>query len=411
MNFNTNTDISVATQIFLEEFRKPGYVFAPAHVHRIRCEPDQIAAQLEAALVNYFVPADTEYKFSINGRKWFFESSICATAGKIEAEEDSQGNYYVVDPDMFLCAIETVPMLSDFEDSGYEPVYKKDPVDRDGEKTYNVRFVSGFIDGDGDLKWSTKNLSTADMKDIRYELYPKINVPAMMDQYVKSKSNVLVLASDPGTGKTSLMRRAIADLAIRKEQDVTAVYIKDPAILRRDDFYGKLTDAAPDFVLLDDFDTGLESRRLSDDNEIIEKLLSYSNGVFKNKTKIVITTNRKLNNLDDALGRPGRCFNILAIPPLDYHEARMVWLNVYHQPDHGFSKIFGSDTSITITQARLDEEASSYGEFEGQSYLYDESISIRDDIIKESARISAILDGDDLEAITAIREEYAAKKC
>jgi ATP-dependent 26S proteasome regulatory subunit len=67
----------------------------------------------------------------------------------------------------------------------------------------------------------------------------------------------------------------------------------------------------------------------------MNQLLSFTNGVFANNTKIIITTNKKIEDIDQAILRPGRCFDILDIQCLTKEEATEICKNDYDMPFDG----------------------------------------------------------------------------
>lgn len=260
-------------------------------------------------------------------------------------------------------------------------------LDVDGDPIYNCNISTFYLDATG-MQMDSYNemVSTADLKEIRYDFYPGINVPLLMKQYFASDSNILVLSSEPGTGKTSLMRRALADFSIQNKSGARGVYVKDPRILERDEFYGRLKGMNPDFLLLDDMNHGLKLRALNEPGSVVEKLLSFSNGLFKNKIKIIITTNRGVTGIDDAIIRPGRGLDVLEIPFLTRDQAKAIWTDYYKHPLSAFDEKLGAGDMVP--QANLATHAKEYAQFETQSYLIDPSISIRDKVIAASKEIS-----------------------
>ncbi|AXH71000.1 hypothetical protein [Vibrio phage BONAISHI] len=279
-----------------------------------------------------------------------------------------------------------VGMLRDLQ---MKPAKAKEEVDRDGEKNYRVDVISLSYENN-ELGAEQSKHMTDEFKDIRYELYPRINVPLMMDQYTHPDSaNVLILVGPPGTGKTSLLRRAIADVAVRREHDITAVYIKNPDILVNDAVLNKIGKVNPDFLILDDMDEGLKCREVHGENPLMNKLLSFSNGAIKNNIKIIITTNRSIDNkgdIDGALVRRGRCFNVLKLPRLTYGEAMSAWIDAFNRPVEGFRELFRDET-IEIDQATLAAEALLYGEFGGSDYLLDPTISVREQLAPDTVNV------------------------
>lgn len=117
------------------------------------------------------------------------------------------------------------------------------------------------------------------------------------------------------------------------EQFFNVAYVKSTDILAMDEFWRTLQKELPDFVILDDLDYMLTKREsevmTSDDakkNVFLNQLLSFTDGVQKNKTKFIITTNQHFDDVDTALLRKGRLFNILQFRKLKNIEALKIWL-------------------------------------------------------------------------------------
>jgi len=73
-------------------------------------------------------------------------------------------------------------------------------------------------------------------------------------------------------------------------------------------------------LVLEDIDINLQSRR--NGNTFMTKLLSGSDGLIKNSKKIIMSTNlSNVNDIDEALLRPGRMFDLLRTRKLSYEEA------------------------------------------------------------------------------------------
>jgi SpoVK/Ycf46/Vps4 family AAA+-type ATPase len=301
--------------------------------------------------------------------------------------EDTAGVlYYSVKTIVLACMPALIQPLDDFYKSAFEPNRQAaEATDRDGEKVYGVAVA--IHNGGKELEFATEYLTTDLLKDVRYDFYPDIDVPMLMDQYMASKSNILIFKGKPGTGKTSLLRRAMADFAVRKGRDIAAVYVQSTELLKQDKFYNAMTKTQPDFILLDDLDHGLHTRLEGTDNAVVEKLLRFSNGLFRCRTKIIVTTNRDFDRTDTALIRKGRTFDIIDIPHLHWAEARMIWENLYGLPRAGFMSEFRTvvDTDGSITQADLATAADCYTEFKEASYLRNPGLSVHADVLATSA--------------------------
>jgi SpoVK/Ycf46/Vps4 family AAA+-type ATPase len=59
--------------------------------------------------------------------------------------------------------------------------------------------------------------------------------------------------------------------------------------------------------------------------KFISNFLSYTDGIFSSDTKFVITTNQGVANIDTAILRKGRCFDVLSFRFLNNSEALAIW--------------------------------------------------------------------------------------
>ncbi len=242
--------------------------------------------------------------------------------------------------------------------------------------------VKHCVKGPHGLDMMDHELTTRDYEDLITDLYPSIKVGEMTDLYMKSNSSCLILTGAPGTGKTCFTKMMMSSMAFFKSRDQRVVYVKDPEILKMDQFWGWLTNHAPDALILDDLDDELTPRS-EGENPIVNNILSFSDGIFPIKTKVIITTNLTSGSIDSALVRPGRCFDVLALPQLTHEEARNIWTDILNHNIDIFENCV--DTSYdTISQAELmtGNEKALLGAI--SPYLRDESISIR----------KAIMDGE-----------------
>lgn len=153
------------------------------------------------------------------------------------------------------------------------------------------------------------------------EYYPYIQngIDAYLKSYIEDPSPLLLLMGAPGCGKTSFIKHFI------KTFKLNTVVTYDDAVMQTDYFYIQyLTDAKKQLLVIEDADHLLTSRQ-DDSNKTMSKLLNLSDGLIKlDQKKIIFTTNiNQFNKIDQALVRPGRCFDVIDFRALTFDEAKV----------------------------------------------------------------------------------------
>ena len=150
--------------------------------------------------------------------------------------------------------------------------------------------------------------------------YPWIedNLDSYVEKYMDSEANVLILIGPPGTGKTTLLRHLI------KASGKDALVTYDPNVMSGDRLFADFMASDKKFLILEDADSFLKSR--DDGNLMMHKFLNVSDGLISSKEKkLVFSTNLpSMRDIDPALLRPGRCFDVLEFRPLTRKEALVV---------------------------------------------------------------------------------------
>jgi hypothetical protein len=166
--------------------------------------------------------------------------------------------------------------------------------------------------------------------------YPQLNGESLTDYYdrfIASRSNVLVLIGPPGTGKTSFIR------GLLHHSRSGGIVSYDPGVLESDDIFAEFMSGKEKFMILEDADTFLASRGKSG-NTIMHRFLNVGDGLISTSgKKIVFSTNLpSVRDIDDALLRPGRCFDVMRFGKFTSDQARTI------RPDY-----VGTD-SITLAE-------------------------------------------------------------
>jgi DNA replication protein DnaC len=220
--------------------------------------------------------------------------------------------------------------------------------------------------------------------------YPYIKTDSMFKQLYTNKENIMILCGEPGTGKTSLISQLFKftlenpEYLIRNEEDehidgdyIQVAYVKSTEVLANDEFWRTLATKGYDLVVLDDLDYFLTSRdqeiQTNEDaerNKFLSQFLSFTDGIEKNTTNFIITTNQPFEDIDSALLRKGRLFDILELRQLTNEEALIIWKNA------GLSE----DTFLfegNVLQADLGSEIEKHlnKDVEIEEYLLDSSVS------------------------------------
>ena len=208
-------------------------------------------------------------------------------------------------------------------------------------------FMHSYFINNNILDDNTKQIKFEELNYISDKYYPYINTQIMFDQFFTGSENILLLVGEPGLGKSKMSTLALkhafknpdklpydklADNPALDSQFITVVYVKSTDVLVNDKFWRELEKHDADFCIIDDLDYMLTKRDAeitsSDDqkkNDFLNQFLSFTDGVEKHKTKFIITTNQKYDEIDSALLRKGRLFDILELRQLDKHEALDIW--------------------------------------------------------------------------------------
>lgn len=150
------------------------------------------------------------------------------------------------------------------------------------------------------------------------EMYPFLNgesLESYYDRYMESSANILLLIGPPGTGKTTFIRGLLA------HRNCSAIVTYDAAILEKDGFFARFIEDDAEVMVLEDSDAFLKSR--SDGNTMMHRFLNVGDGLVTTKgKKMIFSTNLpSIRDIDTALVRPGRCFDIVTFDALNHGQA------------------------------------------------------------------------------------------
>lgn len=151
------------------------------------------------------------------------------------------------------------------------------------------------------------------------EMYPFLkgeSLESYYDRYMESNANILLLIGPPGTGKSTFIRGLLA------HRECSAIVTYDAGILEKDGFFARFIEGAAEVMVLEDSDAFLKSR--NDGNTMMHRFLNVGDGLVTTKgKKMIFSTNLpSIRDIDPALIRPGRCFDIVTFDQLSYDEAK-----------------------------------------------------------------------------------------
>ncbi len=155
------------------------------------------------------------------------------------------------------------------------------------------------------------------------EAYPSLGktVPQFVENYLDAAETVLILQGPPGTGKTRLVRAILAAMSKRKGDSAKVMYTADKRALESDEIFVDFITGSHDAFVIEDADHLLKAR--TSGNFELHRFLGIADGVVRAQNrKVIFTTNLpNINDIDDALLRPGRCHAVKNLRSLELGEA------------------------------------------------------------------------------------------
>jgi hypothetical protein len=153
------------------------------------------------------------------------------------------------------------------------------------------------------------------------EMYPFLkdeSVEEFYDRFLESDASILLLIGPPGTGKTTFIRGFL------QHTKSSAIVTYDAAILEKDYVFAQFIEGDTNVMVMEDADTFLKAR--SEGNSMMHRFLNVGDGLVTTKgKKLIFSTNLpSIRDVDSALVRPGRCFDILHFDMLTQEQAEVV---------------------------------------------------------------------------------------
>ena len=155
--------------------------------------------------------------------------------------------------------------------------------------------------------------------EVKKENYPFIkDIDKLIEDYSNSKASILFLVGSPGTGKTRFIRYLLSKMYDDDESYI--YYTSDKTVIEHGGIFTNFLQNSASIMVLEDFDFHLNSRK--EGNTVMYHLLGLSDGLIQSfNKKIIISTNlSNLQNIDEAVKRKGRCFDILDFRLLQWDE-------------------------------------------------------------------------------------------
>ena len=150
------------------------------------------------------------------------------------------------------------------------------------------------------------------------EMYPFLDGRTLESYYtsfLESSASILLLIGPPGTGKTTFIR------GLLQHADTSAMVTYDASILAKDYIFAQFIEGDKNIMVIEDADNFLGAR--SDGNDMMHKFLNVGDGLVTTKgKKLIFSTNLpSIKDVDPALIRPGRCFDIVHFGQMNEEQA------------------------------------------------------------------------------------------
>jgi hypothetical protein len=151
------------------------------------------------------------------------------------------------------------------------------------------------------------------------EMYPFLedeSVEEYYNRFMDSSASILLLIGPPGTGKTTFIRGLLHHV------QKNAIVTYDEKILERDYVFAQFVEGDAGVMVIEDADNFLRPR--DEGNGMMHRFLNVGDGLIslKNKKMIFSTNLPSVRDVDAALTRPGRCFDVITFDNYTLEQAK-----------------------------------------------------------------------------------------
>lgn len=329
---------------------------------------------------------------------------IEAKFGKIECHDysiaaHSQYSKYKSDNIRFYVrgdSLDCIGTICAKTESDLNKLFKIYKLHSDEENDEVEIYMTSYSMSGGRLIDNSHVIKKEELEFINELYYPYINTDVLFEQFFVGAENILLMVGLPGLGKSKFSSLALKHalhnpdklpydkMLINKnlsKQYVDVVQVKSIEVLSNDGFWRTLEKDKPDIVIIDDLDYMLTRRdaeiQSSEDavkNAFLNQFLSFTDGVEKNNTKFIITTNQSYADIDSALLRKGRLFDILELRKLKSEEALAIWVDA-GLSENKFNQLFKGDVLAAELGSEINKLINTKITTVGKSYLKEDNIS------------------------------------
>jgi hypothetical protein len=323
------------------------------------------------------------------------EALIIVSQRKVEGDQERSEVYFEIfaqDIEMYYKYYEYVMALDETS--------KKD--------TLIIEFHSLYMDQFRGISSNVEYFKKDIFSDVINDFYePYLDTDLLFEQYLESRSVILQLTGQPGLGKSKLIALFVKYLTEHPQYMTkdNVVKIARPAtseVLAEEEFWVKLRQDGFQALVLDDVDHILQKRNESITsseekmhNEIIRKILTFTDGLTSQKSKILVSTNLEYHKIDKALIRDFRLFDSIELRALTLDEAKEIWVRVYGLQAVQFDTIFAGAEEITAAKLSKEIEGlcshtQSGDDGTNRTYLKEKGISKVHSLRSRSERIGLV---------------------